>query len=65
MKSKISELDFNFIPSGHGHYKVTYTSPVTKKSWTKLISDMQMIDNARRDFVKVKDLKILKYACKH
>lgn len=29
MRAKTSIYDFSFIPSGYGHYKVTYTSPVT------------------------------------
>lgn len=27
MRTKTSIYDFSFIPSGYGHYKVTYTSP--------------------------------------
>ena len=44
MKIKISISDFRFMPAGHGHYKVTYTSPVTGKRWTKTTSDMPLID---------------------
>lgn len=29
--NKISTTDFRFLPSGYGHYRVTYTSPVTGK----------------------------------
>lgn len=29
MKTKTQLSNFNFIQSGYGHYKVTYTSPVT------------------------------------
>ena len=42
MKTRITDFDFTF--SGYGHYKVTYTSPVTGKSWTTVIDDMQIID---------------------
>jgi len=61
MKTTISIHDFSFLPSGYGHYKVTYTSPVTLKSWTATINDMQLIDatkNANKP--KKKDLEILK-----
>jgi hypothetical protein len=36
--------DFSFKFTGYGHYKVTYTSPKTGKSWSKTISDMTLID---------------------
>jgi len=62
---RISKHDFRFIPSGHGHYKVTYTSPVTGKSWTAITSDMPLIDDTKNSEVpKVKDLKYLKRVCK-
>jgi len=66
MKTKISILDFTFLPSGYGHYKVTYTSPVTGKKWIKTINDMPLIDTTKNaDTPKLKDLKRLKYACKN
>ena len=45
MKTRITDFDFTF--SGYGHYKVTYTSPVTGKSWKSVISDMQIIDDTK------------------
>ena len=42
MKTKITDFQFQF--SGYGHYKVTYTSPKTGKTWTADINDMQIID---------------------
>ena len=66
MKTKISRTDFIFIPSGYGHYKVTYTSPKTGKEWTKTTSDMPLIDatkNAQEP--KQKDLNLLKSFCKN
>lgn len=30
---KIAKSDFQFMPSGFGYYKVTYTSPNTGKQW--------------------------------
>lgn len=63
MKNKIRISDFTFSPSGHGHYKVTYTSPVTGKSWTATINDMTLIDATKNaDEPKRKDLETLKYA---
>ena len=44
MKNQISISNFNFQFAGYGHYKVTYTSAVTGKSWTKTINDMTIID---------------------
>jgi len=42
MKTKRS--DFTFTPSGCGHYKVTYTSPITGKVWSTVTNDMPLID---------------------
>ena len=36
MKTKTTISDFQFRIAGYGHYKVTYTSPVTGKQWTVL-----------------------------
>jgi hypothetical protein len=44
MKTIISISDFDFRLAGYGHYKVTYTSPVTGKSWTATTNDMPLID---------------------
>ena len=44
MTIKPKRSDFQFLTAGHGHYKVTYTSPVTLKSWSRVISDMELID---------------------
>lgn len=41
---KTTIYDFDFEIAGHGHYKVTYTSPVTGKSWTAKTNDMPLID---------------------
>lgn len=45
MKTRITDFQFQF--SGYGHYKVTYTSPKTGKTWTSVISDMQIIDDTK------------------
>lgn len=63
MKTKLSDFSFKF--SGHGHYKVTYTSPKTGKEWTGLVSDMTRIDDTKNsDNPKQKDLNSLKNLCK-
>lgn len=65
-KNKISITDFTFRPSGYGHYKVTYESPVTGKQWSTVTSDMPLIDATKNsDNPKVKDLEELKYICKN
>ena len=39
--ARIAKSDFQFMPSGFGHYKVTYTSPNTGKKWkVTLTSDL-------------------------
>lgn len=63
--NKISITDFRFLPSGYGHYRVTYTSPVTGKEWSAVTSDMTLIDATENaEYPKVKDLNQLKYMCK-
>jgi len=47
MKNSIHLTDFTFNFSGHGHYKVTYQSPTTGKSWSKTITNMMLIDNTK------------------
>lgn len=66
MKATIKISDFNFQPSGHGHYKVTYTSPLTNKSWMRTTSDMRLIDLTKNsDEPRKSDLIILKKMCKN
>jgi len=63
MKTQLS--DFMFMPSGYGHYKVTYTSPVTGKKWQTITNDMPLIDATRNaDDPKRIDLDQLKRICK-
>jgi len=65
MKNSISISNFTFEFSGHGHYKVTYTSLVTGKSWTKTCNNMHLIDATKNaDEPKKKDLNTLKNFCK-
>lgn len=61
MTKNISIRDFDFRFSGYGHYEVTYTSPVTGKSWAKVTSNMPLIDATKNeDEPKRKDLEMLK-----
>lgn len=65
-KPKISISDFSFSFAGYGHYKVTYISPVTFKSWIKTTNHMELIDDTKNtDCPKVKDLEALKFLCKN
>ena len=66
MKSTIKKSDFTFLTSGFGQYKVTYTSPATGKKWTKIVTDMELIDATKNsDNPKIKDLNILKNRAKN
>lgn len=67
MKTKrIKITDFSFMPSGYGHYRVTYTSPVTGISWTTVTNDMPLIDATKyADEPKQVDLNRLKRMCKN
>jgi hypothetical protein len=63
---KISISDFQFFFSGHGHYKVIYTSPATGKSYTKITDNMPLIDATKNEETpKRKDLETLKFICKN
>lgn len=61
----ITRGDFHFSFAGYGHYKVTYTSPTTGKTWTRTTTDMDIVDSVMRNVdAKIKDLKYLKSFCK-
>ena len=65
MEKQINLSDFEFQFSGHGHYKVTYISPVTNKRWDRITNNMPLIDATKNaDNPKIKDLKDLKKYCK-
>ena len=65
MKKAISISDFSFMFSGYGHYKVTYTSPVTGKQWSSVTSNMPLIDATKNaEEPKIKDLQTLKRIAK-
>jgi len=42
MKTQISDFYIRFV--GHGHYRISYFSPKTEKEWTKLVTDMTIVD---------------------
>lgn len=61
----MKKQDFQFEFAGHGHYRVTYTSPKTGKQWSSHISDMELIDLTKNeDNPTKKNLNILKRAVK-
>lgn len=63
---KISISDFIFKFAGAGHYRVTYSSPTTGKSWTTIIKDMPLIDcTLHAEVAMRKDLEKLKWMCKN
>ena len=65
MTQLIQLSDFNFQFAGYGHYKVTYTSPVTLKSFTITTNNMCIIDETKNsDEPKKLDLLELKRICK-
>lgn len=65
MKKSISISDFSFTMTGYGHYRVTYTSPVTRKQWSRTTTNMPLIDATKNaDNPKVSDLNDLKSFCK-
>ena len=60
---EMNNFDFQF--SGYGHYKVTYTSPVTGKKWSTVTNNMPLIDATKNcDSPLKKDLNTLKNLCK-
>lgn len=66
MKTRTSIYDFKFQFAGHGHYSVTYTSPVTGKKWHTVTNDMPLIDATKNaEEPKRKDLDRLKWVCKN
>jgi hypothetical protein len=65
-KVKTNISDFSFEMRGYGQYLVTYTSPVTGKSWTAKTNDMPLIDATKNaDEPKRCDLEQLKRVCKN
>ena len=65
MTTNISISDFTFMPSGYGHYKVTFTSRKTFKVWSVTTFNTRLIDLTQNaESPKVKDLISLKQLCK-
>ena len=64
--NRISISDFSFSFSGYGHYRVTYTSPVTGKTWSTVTNNMPLIDATKNaDEPKRCNLELLKYLVKN
>lgn len=64
-REKILISDFVFEPEENG-FKVTYTSPFSKKQWTETITDMELINLTKNEeSPKRTHLERLKRACKH
>ena len=64
--NRISLSDFSFSFSGYGHYRVTYKSPVTGKTWSTVTNNMPLIDATKNaDEPKRCDLELLKYLAKN
>lgn len=65
MKNEIKISDFEFVLRGSGSYRVTYTSPVSGKSWATIINFMPLIDATKNsENPTKKDLNHLKTLCK-
>ena len=65
MKTSISISYFSFSFEGRGAYNVTYTSPITGKSWSSRTTNMPLIDATKNaDYPKKCDLEQLKRVCK-
>lgn len=65
MTQTISISDFTFFLAGYGHYRVTYRSPVTGKTWTNTTSEMWLIDETKNAEAPTKvALNRLKRMCK-
>ena len=64
--NRISLSDFSFSFSGYGHYRVTYKSPITGKTWSTVTNNMPLID-ATKNAAEPKrcDLELLKYLAKN
>jgi hypothetical protein len=66
MKNSIQLSDFDFQRKAQGTYCVTYTSPVSGKSWSTTVNDMTLIDATKNaDTPKKYALEDLKYICKN
>lgn len=63
---KISISNFTFEFAGYGHYKVTFYSTLTNKSWSTVTHNMPLIDATKNaESPKIKDLNDLKRLCKY
>lgn len=64
MKTELK--DFSKKISSYGHYKVTYTSPITGKQWSRIINNSTLLDSVfETESPKRKDLEQLKRLVKY
>lgn len=56
--------DFEISPLPKGYYQVTYTSPKTKKQWSKETDDHELIEKIKQGKNLVTNLTKLKWICK-
>lgn len=61
---KTQKSDFKFTPAGRGQYQVTYTSPVTLKSWKAVLPTSVTDDVMYEDYPSQQALRDLKRAVK-
>ena len=63
---KLQLSDFDFQMSGHGHYKVTYTTPSRGLVYSAVTNNMPLIDATKNceDAPKMDDLIALRNTCK-
>ena len=61
---KLSLEHFRFEFSGHGHYKVIYTNPISFRRYETITNDMPLIDATKNcDEPTFQDLISLKKLC--
>lgn len=56
---------FTFKQTGHGHYKVIYTTPIRRDYWVATIDDMTLIDATKNaEYPKAVSIMALRSAIK-
>lgn len=56
--------DFTIEQIGRKTYKISYTSPITKKVWIQETDDHELITNIQNGKALVSNLRKLKFICK-
>lgn len=49
IKNRIEKTDFRFEFKGSGHYRVSYTYPLTWKTISAITTDMRLIDATKNE----------------